>query len=73
MIDQTNDSQQTRYITVSDWNKYHPWPPQGGIRHLIFHAKSNGFLTAFKKVGKRVLIDEREFFNCLAKQNMEGK
>jgi hypothetical protein len=30
-----------------------------------FHAETNGFKTAFKRVGRRVLIDEAEFFACV--------
>lgn len=59
----------SRLIPVPEWNKHHSWPPIGGLRHLIFHAETNGFATAFKRVGRRVLIDEAEFFNCIAKQN----
>ncbi|WP_304896029.1 hypothetical protein [Methylicorpusculum sp.] len=59
----------TRFIPVPEWNKHHAWPPQGGLRHLIFHEKTNGFKSAFKRVGRRVLIDEREFLACIERQN----
>ncbi|MEC4747223.1 hypothetical protein [Methylomicrobium sp. Wu6] len=59
----------SRLIPVPEWNNHHSWPPIGGLRHLIFNAETNGFATAFKRVGRRVLIDEAEFFNCIAKQN----
>jgi len=59
----------TRLIPVPDWNKHHSWPPQGGLRHLIFNKETNGFSSAFKKVGRRVLIDEAEFFACVDRQN----
>lgn len=59
----------TRLIPVPEWDKHHSWPPIGGLRHLIFHADTNGFATAFKRVGRRVLIDEREFFACVDRQN----
>ncbi len=52
-----------RLIPVTDWNDYHPWPPVGGLRHLIFHADSNGFDQVLRRVGRRVLIDEAAFFN----------
>lgn len=58
-----------RLIPIPDWNKYHDWPPQGGLRHLVFHKKTNGFANAFKRVGRRVLIDEAEFFACVNRQN----
>lgn len=40
-----------------------------GLRWLRFNARDNGFQTAFKKVGGRVLIDEEEFFNCIELNN----
>lgn len=52
----------TRYITVTDWNKHHDWPPIGGLRNLIFFKETNGFAKCVKKIGRRVLIDESAFF-----------
>jgi hypothetical protein len=77
MTPETNaDNQQkqpsSRLIPVPDWNKYHTWPPIGGLRHLIFNEKTNGFATAFKRVGRRVLVDEIEFFACVDRQNQGG-
>lgn len=56
---------QTRFIPVGDWGKYHPWPPLGGLRHLIFNAQKNGFGRCLRKVGSRVLIDEQAFFDWI--------
>ncbi len=66
-----SDSQRSlpRLILVTEWNKHHSWPPIGGLRHLIFHEETNGFSSAFKRVGRRVLIDEPEFFKCVDRQN----
>jgi hypothetical protein len=58
-----------RLIPVPKWNTYHEWPPQGGLRHLIFHAKSNGFDRVIKRAGRRVLIDEQAFFEWVESQN----
>jgi hypothetical protein len=62
----------TRLIPVPKWNEFHPWPPPGGMRYLIFNAKRNGFAKAFKRVGKRVLIDEEVFFECIDEKNLEA-
>jgi hypothetical protein len=70
------DIEKTRLIPIERWNDYHDWPPLGGLRHLRFHSETrvtpkgkkipgNGFVTAFKKVGKRILVDETEFFRCV--------
>lgn len=50
------------FIPVPSWNQRHAWPPIGGLRHLIFHASSNGFDQVIRRVGRRVLIDETAFF-----------
>lgn len=63
---------ETRLIPVQKWNDFHPWPPVGGLRHLIFHEQSNGFASAFKRAGRRVLVDEAEFFRCVERQNAGG-
>ena len=59
----------TRLIPANDWPKHHPWPPIGGIRHLIFNAGTNGFSKVLRRVGRRVLIDEAEFFRWAASQD----
>jgi hypothetical protein len=75
--DKLNELQQkqpsSRLIPVPEWNQHHSWPPQGGLRHLIFNAQINGFAKAFKRVGRRVLVDEREFFAIVEAQNQGGK
>lgn len=58
-----------RLIPVPKWNDHHEWPPQGGLRHLIFHSKSNGFDRVIKRAGRRVLIDEEAFFQWIELSN----
>jgi hypothetical protein len=69
----TNDLQRnkppSRIIPVTEWHKYYCWPPLGGLRHLIFNAKTNGFDSAFKRVGRRILVDETEFWAIVDRQN----
>lgn len=57
-----------RFLTVQQWTKQHNWPPSGGLRHLIFHASSNGFDAVIRRVGRRVLIDESAFFAWVDRQ-----
>jgi hypothetical protein len=66
---QQQNQPSNRLIPVPEWNQHHSWPPQGGLRHLIFHEKTNGFSKAFKRVGRRVLVDEAAFFACVERQN----
>lgn len=56
-------------IPANNWNKHHPWPPEGGMRYLIFNANKNGFDKCIKRVGRRVLIDEEAFFKWVEEQN----
>lgn len=69
MQEVTDDSVTDPLIPVNKWNEHYEWPPQGGLRHLIFHKKTNGFSTAFKKVGRRVLVDPKEFWACAKRQS----
>jgi hypothetical protein len=68
----TSPSPSSRLIPVSKWPEFHPWPPPGGLRHLIFHARENGFSAAVVRIGRRVLIDEAAFFTW-AKAHGKGK
>ena len=36
---------------------------------MVTHKVANGFAPAFVKVGRRVLIDEAKFFECVARQS----
>jgi hypothetical protein len=56
----------TKYIPIPQWNNHHEWPPQGGLRHLVFNADKNGFKKVIRRVGRRVLIDEAAFFQWVA-------
>ena len=60
---------QTRLIPVTKWNEHHQWPPLGGLRHLIFYEKTNGFHKVIRRCGRRVLIDEAAFFQWMEAQN----
>lgn len=58
----------TRLIPVTQWKDYHPWPPIGGLRHLIFFEKTNGFKHCVVRLGRRVLINEDKFFEWVEQQ-----
>ena len=57
-----------QFIPVPKWNDHFDWPPPGGLRHLIFHAETNGFAAAFKRVGRRVLVDAPVFWEIVEKK-----
>lgn len=62
-----------KLICAAQWCHHHSWPPIGGLRHLIFHAKSNGFDGVIRRVGRRVLIDEAAFFQWIDAQKGNAK
>jgi hypothetical protein len=72
MNNNTDVNQQTRYIPLTQWPKFHPWPGIGGLRHLVFYAKDNGFNNVITRAGRRILIDETAFFNWMKSRN-EGQ
>jgi hypothetical protein len=62
-----------RLIPVTKWNEYHPWPSVSGLRFLIFNEHSNGFHKCVLRIGRRVLIDEEQFFEWARNQQKENK
>lgn len=61
-----------RLIPLTKWNQFHEWPPQGGLRHLVFNSASNGFNKVIRRAGKRILIDEAAFFQWVENQNKDA-
>ena len=47
------------------FSEKYPDFPIGGIRHLIFHEKTNGLADCgvIVRIGRKVLIDEAKFLN----------
>ncbi len=64
---------QSRLIPLTEWPKHHAWPPLGGLRHLAFHSKTNGFDQVIKRISGRVLIDETAFFRWVDQNNANAK
>ena len=62
----------SRLIPASEWPQHHPWPPIGGLRHLIFNESTNGFSNVIKRVGRRVLVDEKKFFEYVEEMNAKA-
>lgn len=60
---------QPKYLTINEWCKTHSWPPEGGLRHLIFHAATNGFNKVIRRCGRRILINEQEFIRWIEANN----
>lgn len=56
-------------LTIRQFSEKHPAFPQGGLRALRFNASTNGFEPAFLTVGRRVLVDEKRFFEIIDAKN----
>lgn len=50
-------------LTIRQFCAKYPWPPEGGLRWLVFNAQENGFAKCIVRIGRRVLIDEQAFAN----------
>ena len=59
------------YLTIKQFCQRHQAFREGGIRHNIFHEKTNGLADsgAIVRNGRRVLINEEKFFVWLESQN----
>lgn len=65
-----------KLFTVRDFCEKNPsWPSESALRAIILDAAwgQNKFQTAFKRIGRRVLVDEEEFWNCVERIQSEPK
>jgi hypothetical protein len=62
------------YFTVQQFIKRHAAFTVGGIRALIFNEHSNGLAEsgAIVRIGRKVLIEESNFFSWVKAQNQGG-
>ena len=55
--------------TIQQFHEKYPWKSEAGLRWQRFNCDTNGFDHAFITIGRRVLIDEDEYFAAVARQN----
>ena len=58
-----------RLFTIEQFVQRHPWASGGGVRWQRFNCKTNGFQSAFLTIGRKVLVDEDEYFRCVDQLN----
>jgi len=60
-----------QHFTVKQFAEKNPAYPEGGLRHLIFHAEKNGLAKsgAILRIGRKVLINADKFFAWVEAQN----
>ena len=61
----------TVYITIKEFANVQKAYSYHALRQIRRNCKTNGFASAFKKVGKKVLIDVNEFHDCIERLNKE--
>lgn len=49
------------YVTVAQLAQRYPAFSEGSIRWLIFNGETNGFNRVVRKVGRKVILNLREF------------
>ncbi len=54
-------------LSVTQFSVKHGWPV-GGLRHLIFQ-NPRGFDRVVRRVGRKVLLDEMQFFQWVEEIN----
>ena len=57
------------YITIRQLATRYPAFTEGGIRALIFRAKSNGFDSCIRRIGRKILISKSAFSQWIETQN----
>jgi hypothetical protein len=61
------------FVTIRQLTTSNPAFTEGGIRALIFRAKSNGFNSCIRRIGRKILISKSAFSQWIEIQNEGGK
>lgn len=56
-------------LTVRQFSEKHPAFTEGSLRFNIFNAHRNGFKQCIRRIGRKILLDESEFFRWVDAQN----
>jgi len=60
-----------RLIPITKWGNYYDYPSVSSLRWMVFNEKTNGFHTVVRRVGSRVMLKEKAFFEWVEKQNTQ--
>lgn len=58
-----------RLIHIKKWNQFYDFPSLGMLRKLVFNEHTNGFNRVVRRIGRKVYINENEFFKWVDEQN----
>lgn len=62
-----------RLIPLSKWNDYHDYPTISSLRHFVFFEEQNGFSKVIRRIGKKIYLDEKSFFEWVEEQNSSSQ
>lgn len=58
------------FYSIEGFAEKHPTWTKAALRNIRFYCHENGFESAFFTIGRRILIDEDIFFECLRRNNV---
>ena len=58
----------SNYLTPKQLPQKYPAFTESSIRYMIFHEHSNGFHRCIRRVGKKILISEKNFIQWIEAQ-----
>lgn len=70
---QTEPPEPRHLLTIRQLCLKFPWPSESAMRAYVFRADELGLTAAFVKVGRRVLIDPKMFFDLIQKVQNHSK
>lgn len=53
------------FLSVKQLVAKYPWCTHGGVRSWIFNENSNGFNKVVRRVGRKILINEKLFLEWI--------
>lgn len=57
------------WITIKQFSYLFQWPSESAMRSYVFKADSLGIQSAFLKVGRRLLVNPKKFFQKIQEMN----
>ena len=63
------DPSQYQLLTLKQFAEKNPWPNVTTMRNLFYKRETNGLKDAFKIWGRRIIVDEKKFFEVVKGQD----
>lgn len=59
-------------LTIKQFAEKYHWTTEKSLRWIRFRCETNGFRSAFVAIGRKIYLDEVEFFRCVKRLNERG-